>query len=236
MDENENQYASKTFYVETNVTSTKYNVKLNKVLAEGVKVTNENNEIKSEFKTGEKFKVLIPISEMDKSGEFEVEVTADMRTFPILYGDSGDSNKQSYALVAGEYEYESTKIKLKYLENTTKIEIVKKDAETEETLAGARFNLLDDKKQYVYTDITTDENGIAVIENINPGRYYVEERMSPDGYSTYTPLIEINVELNQRYVVTVKDYKKPEQEEKQVEDEDKTVVGEKEVNLPQTGF
>lgn len=236
MDENEEQYASKTFYVETNVTSTKYKVKLNNVLAEGVKVTNEDNEVKNEFETGEKFKVLIPISEMDKAGELELEVTADMRTFPILYGDSGDSNKQSYALVAGEYEFESTKIKLKYLENTTKIEIVKKDAETGETLKGAKFNLLDAKKHYVYTDITTDENGIAIVENINPGVYYIEERKAPDGYSTYGSLVEINVELNQRYVVNVNDYKKPEQEEKQVEDEDITVTGEKEVNLPQTGF
>ena len=205
-------------------------------LAEGVKVTNEDNEVKNEFETGEKFKVLIPISEMDKAGELELEVTADMRTFPILYGDSGDSNKQSYALVAGEYEFESTKIKLKYLENTTKIEIVKKDAETGETLKGAKFNLLDAKKHYVYTDITTDENGIAIVENINPGVYYIEERKAPDGYSTYGSLVEINVELNQRYVVNVNDYKKPEQEEKQVEDEDITVTGEKEVNLPQTGF
>ena len=236
MDKNEEEYASKTFYVETNVTSTKYNVKLNNVSAEGVKITNENNEEKSEFKNGEKFKVLIPISEMDKAGELEVEVTADMRTFPILYGDSGDSNKQSYALVAGEYEFESTKIKLNYLENTTTIEIVKKDAETGETLEGAKFNLLDKKKHYIYTDITTNENGIAIVENINPGTYYVEERKAPDGYTNYNMLIEIEVELNQKYTVNVNDYKKPEQEEKKVEDEDITVTGDKEVNLPQTGF
>ena len=236
MDENEKNYASKTFYLKTNIQSEKYEVKLNNVLAEGVKITAENNEEKNEFKGNEKFKVLIPISEMHKAGEFEIEVVADMKTMPILYGDSKDSSKQSYALVAGDYEYESAKLKVKYLENTTKIEIVKKDAETGEVLKGAKFNILDKNMNFVYSDVITDENGIAILENVMPGKYFIEEIDSPDGYTGYGPRIEIDVELNQRFVVNVNNYKKPEEEEKQVEDEDKTVIGEKEVNLPKTGF
>ena len=69
-----------------------------------------------------------------------------------------------------------------------------------------------------------------------PGKYYIEEIKSPDGYTMYDELIEIDVELNQKYVVNVNNYKEPEDEEKQVEDADKTVVGTKEVNLPRTGF
>lgn len=69
-----------------------------------------------------------------------------------------------------------------------------------------------------------------------PGKYYIEEIKSPDGYTIYEELIEIDVELNQKYVVNVNDYKKPENEEKEVEDGDKTVVGQKEINLPRTGF
>ena len=125
-DEIDGNYASKTFYVTTNVESTKYDVKLNSVKIENVKVTDLQNKEKTNFKTGEKFKVLIPISEMDEAGEFEIEVTADMKTMPILYGDSGDSSKQSYALAAGYYEFENSKLKVKYLGNTTKIEIIKK--------------------------------------------------------------------------------------------------------------
>lgn len=236
MDSKDKNYASKTFYVTTNVDSTKYEVKLDKVKAEGMKVTNENDVEMKEFKAGEKFKVLIPISEMDKQGEFEIEVTADMKTRPILYGESGDPNKQDYALVAGDYEYESTKMKAKYLSNTTKIEIIKKDAETGELLKGAKFNVLDENKNIVYADVTTNEEGKAVIENIMPGKYYIQEIKSPDGYTIYDELIEIDVELNQKYSVNVNDYKKPEDEEKEVEDDDTTVTGEKEINLPRTGF
>ena len=236
MDENEKNYASKTFYLQTDVQSDKYVVSLNNLTAEGVKVTTENNQEKNEFKGNEKFKILIPISEMYKSGEFEIEVIVDMKTMPILYGDSGDSSKQSYALAAGDYEYESAKLKVKYLENTTKIEILKKDAETGEVLKGAKFNILDERMNIVYSDVTTDENGIAVLENIMPGKYYIEEIDAPDGYNGYDSKIQVDVELNQKYTVNVNNYKKPEQEDKKVENEETTVIGNKEVNLPQTGF
>lgn len=230
------EYASKTFYITTNVESTKYQVKLNNVKVKGVKITDEKNEEKDEFKTGQKFKVLIPITELDTQGEFEIEVTADMKTKPILYGESGSDNLQDYALAAGDYEYENAKMKVKYLENTTRIEIVKRDAETGELLKGAKFNVIDENKNIVYSDVTTNENGIATIENIMPGKYYIQEIKSPDGYTIYDEQIEIDVELNQKYVVNVNDYKKPENEEKEVEDGDKTITGQKEVNLPRTGF
>ena len=236
MDSINKEYASKTFYITTNVESTKYQVKLNNVKVKGVKITDERNEEKDEFKTGQKFKVLIPITELDTQGEFEIEVTADMKTKPILYGESGSDNLQDYALAAGDYEYENAKMKVKYLENTTRIEIVKRDAETGELLKGAKFNVIDENKNIVYSDVTTNENGIATIENIMPGKYYIQEIKSPDGYAIYDEQIEIDVELNQKYVVNVNDYKKPENEEKEVEDGDKTITGQKEVNLPRTGF
>ena len=235
-DEKEGEYASKTFEVETNVESTKYEVKLNNLQIENVKITDENNKEKTEFKAGEKFKVLIPISEMNVEGEFEIEVTADMKTKPILYGDSGNNTMQSYALAAGDYEFENSKMKVKYLANTTKIEIVKQDAETSEFLKGAKFNILDENKNIVYSDVTTNEDGIATVEDIMPGKYYIEEIKSPDGYTIYDELIEIDVTLNQKYVVNVSNYKEPENEEKDVEDGDLSVVGNKEVLLPRTGF
>ena len=173
---------------------------------------------------------------MDKAGEFEIEVTADMKTKPILYGESGDSNKQSYALAAGEYEYETGKMNVKYLPNTTTIELIKKDAETGELLKGAKFNLMDENYKKVYSDITTNDAGVATVENIQPGKYYIQEYTSPDGYTTYGDWIEVDVALNQKYTITVNNYKKPEPEEKEVPDEDLTVTGDKEENLPQTGF
>ncbi len=235
-DGKEGEYASKTFTVETNVESTEYTVELKDVKMNNLKIVDENNNEKRKFKSTEKFKILIPISEMLEDGNFEVEVTANMKTRPILYGKSPDSKKQSYALAAGDYEYENSKLVINYLKNSTKIEIVKKDAETKEKLAGAKFNILDENKNIVFSDVITDENGIAQINDILPGKYYIEEIKSPDGYTHYDELIEIDVRLNQKYTVDINNYKKPENEEKEVEDGSITTYGKKEVNLPRTGY
>lgn len=236
VDDINGNYASKTFYVETNVESTEYTVSLKNLEIENVKVVDENNEEKTSFSANEKFKVLIPISEMNLDGSFSIEVTANMKTRPILYGKSADSTKQSYALAAGEYEYESSNITVNYLKNSTKIEILKKDAETGEALAGAKFNILNENNEIVYSDLTTNDEGIAEIEGIMPGKYYVQEVKSPDGYIISDELIEIDIELNQTYTIDVNNYKESKEEEKEVESKSKTVYGTEEVSLPRTGF
>ena len=236
LDSKDEKYISKEFKINCNLEYAKYSLKLNNLDIEGVKIVDENNNEKKEFEANENFKVLIPIAELSKSGEFEIEATVDVKTKPVLYGDSGDSTKQSYALAAGDYEFESTKLKIKYSENETKIEIIKKDAETEETLQGAKFNILDKNKEIVYSDVYTNEEGIAVVEDITPGKYYIQEIKAPDGYTIYDELIEIEVDLNQKYIVNINNYEKPEDEEKQVDDVEITKTGDKEIYLPRTGF
>ena len=236
LDGKDDKYISKEFRINCNLEYAKYSLKLNNLNIEGVKLVDENNNEKKEFKSGENFKVLIPIAELSKSGEFEIEATVDVKTKPVLYGDSGDSTKQSYALAAGDYEFESTKLKIKYSENATKIEIIKKDAETEEPLQGAKFNILNENKEIIYSDVTTNEEGKAIVEKITPGKYFIQEIKAPDGYTIYDELIEIDVELNQKYIVNVNNYEKPEDEEKQVDDVEITKTGDKEVYLPRTGF
>ena len=236
LDSKDDKYISKEFKINCNLEYAKYSLKLNNLNIEGVKLVDENNNEKKEFKSGENFKVLIPIAELSKSGEIEIEATVDVKTKPVLYGDSGDSTKQSYALAAGDYEFESTKLKIKYSENATKIEIIKKDAETEEPLQGAKFNILNENKEIIYSDVTTNEEGKAIVEKITPGKYFIQEIKAPDGYTIYDELIEIDVELNQKYIVNVNNYEKPEDEEKQVDDVEITKTGDKEVYLPRTGF
>lgn len=238
VDNIDSKYISREFEVLCNVQYDKYSLKVNKTGINNIKIVDGNNEEKAELKNGENFKVLIPISELDTSGEIEIEAVADVKTRPILYGNSGNSTKQSYALAAGDYEFENAKIKIKYTTNETKIEIVKKDAETEKPLQGAKFNILDASGNIVYSDITTNEEGLAVINKVLPGKYYIQEIKAPEGYTLYKDLIEIDIELNQKYTVNVNNYEKPENEEKEVEVEDKEITrtGEKEKYLPRTGF
>ena len=166
LDGKDDKYISKEFKINCNLEYAKYLLKLNNLNIKGVKLVDEKKKKKKEFKSGENFKVLIPIAELSNSGEFEIEATVDVKTKPVLYGDSGDNTKQSYALAAGDYEFESTKLKIKYSENATKIEIIKKDAETEEPLQGAKFNILNENKEIIYSDVTTNEEGKAIVEKM----------------------------------------------------------------------
>lgn len=237
----DNSYISKTYQVITNVESTKYQIKLDGFDINNVKLTDENNKEKTEFSSGEKFKVLIPVTELetkiDVTKDFTITATANLRTKPVLYGETGNSNYQDYALAAGEWEFETTVLKAQYLSNKTSIKIVKKDTETGEALKGAKFNILDENREIVYMDLETDDQGIVEVNGVLPGKYYVQEAKSPEGYTEYDQEIEVNVTFNEVYTVNVNNYKKPEEEEKQIDDEEEvTVTGNKEVALPRTGF
>lgn len=236
IDNIDSKYISREFEVACNLQYDKYSLKVNNSGIGNIKIVDGNNEEKNELKNGENFKVLIPISELDKSGEIEIEVVADVKTRPILYGESGDSSKQSYALAAGDYEFENAKIRIKYTANETKIEIVKRDAETKELLQGAKFNILDENKNIIYSDVTTNKEGVAIIDRVVPGRYYIQEIKAPEGYAIYGDLVEINIELNQKYTVNINNYEKPEDKEKEVENNDKEISKTGEKYLPRTGF
>lgn len=236
IDNIDSKYISREFEVACNLQYDKYSLKVNNSGIGNIKIVDGNNEEKNELKNGENFKVLIPISELDKSGEIEIEAVADVKTRPILYGESGDSSKQSYALAAGDYEFENAKIRIKYTANETKIEIVKRDAETKELLQGAKFNILDENKNIIYSDVTTNKEGVAIIDRVVPGRYYIQEIKAPEGYAIYGDLVEINIELNQKYTVNINNYEKPEDKEKEVENNDKEISKTGEKYLPRTGF
>ena len=235
------KYISKTYKVVTNVESTKYKIVLDGFDIENVKLTDKNNKEKSEFSSSETFKVLIPVSELetktDVTKNFTIKATANLKTMPILYGETANSNYQDYALAAGEYEFEDTVLKAQYFSNKTTIKIVKKDTETKAALKGAKFNILDENKNIVYMDLETNENGIIEVIGINPGKYYVEEVKSPEGYTKYDEQICVEIGFNEVYTVNVNNYKKPEEKQKKVvEEENINVTGKKEVALPRTGF
>ena len=70
-----------------------------------------------------------------------------------------------------------------------------------------------------------------------PGKYFIEEIQAPEGYTKYDKLVEVNVKFNETYTISVNNYKKPETEEKQIDEEENvTVTGKKEIALPRTGF
>ena len=170
MDEISKKYISKTYKVVTNVESTKYQIKLDGFDIDNVKLTDKNNNEKSEFKPNEKFKILIPIKNLTEDAKIIINVESTVETKPVLYGTAPDSGHQDYALTAATFENGSGSTKDTVYKNETRIVIIKKDQETGEILKDVEFQLLDKDKNVVYSDLKTDENG-----NVYDADYKVED-------------------------------------------------------------
>lgn len=209
-DNNEKDYVSKTYSVTAGATIQNYKVTLAKENAEnlgGIKLTDLNNNEKTEFNPNEKFKILIPIKNLTEEGKINIKVEAKINTKPVLYGKAPNSSYQDYALTAVTYEDGNGNIKDEYNKNETKIIIVKKDQDDNKLLEGVEFQLLNEKKEIVYSDLKTNAEGKIVIENLVPGTYYIKETKTIDGYETYDELIEVNIKMNQELTVTINNKK-----------------------------
>lgn len=244
IDNLDSSYISKTFLVTANTSMSKYTVNVKNLNIEGYKLVDQNNKEKTEFSNSEKFKILIPIQEVKQDGNFSIEVSAQVATKPVFYGESRDRGLQSYALTGYTYEEGTGSKKVYYTKNETKIIITKTDDKTGKKLEGVEFELLDKNQNKIYTEITTNKDGIATIDNLLPGIYYIRETKTLEGYQLYSKLIKVELELNEETTVNViNSEKEPEiyKEEKKTElavKEKKSNIKVKETGpkLPKTGM
>lgn len=233
-DENEKNYLSKTYTISAGSTIEKYKITLTKENSQdlgGLKLTDTSNQERTEFSPNEKFKILIPIKNMTEAGSFNIQVEAKVKTKPVLYGTAPNSEYQDYALTAATYEDGIGREQDEYAKNETKIIIIKKDQEEEIVLEGVEFELLNEKKETVYTGLKTNSEGKIVLENLIPGVYYLRETKAIDGYQANDEDIKLKIELNEEIMITVNNIK---EEKPKVET---TKTSSKEVKrLPVTGM
>ena len=223
-------YLSKTYTVSANTSIDKYKITISngeKELPEGIKLTDEKNKEKNEFNSNEKFKILIPIKNLRKSGDFNLKAEAKIKTKPVLYGKSSNTSYQDYALTAATYEDGIGNVKDEYIQNKTQIIVKKVDKDSKENLENVEFNLLDKNKEIVHANLKTNKEGKITIENLIPGTYFLKETKANDGYITYDELIEIKIKLNETVTVTVNNTKEEktkitiEEKEQEVETQNK---------------
>lgn len=219
-------YVSKIYSIQAGTTISNYQIELekeNQNLPEGIKITDTNNNPKTEFSQNEKFKILIPIKNLLNEDSFNIKIKTKIKNKPVLYGKAENSGYQDYALTAATYEDAYGKAQDKYYKNETKVKIIKQDEETKERLENVEFNILDENKQIIYANLKTDKNGEVQIKNLIPGKYYIQETSTKDGYLLDNNLIEFNVDLNEEFTITINNLfeKIPEQETKKDETSEK---------------
>ena len=222
VDEIEKEYVSKIYSIQADTEIKNYKVELTKSeteLPEGIKITDMKNNIKGEFTPNEKFKVLIPIKNLTKEAKFNIQIDTKINSKPVLYGKAENTAYQDYALTAATYEDATGNTKDIYYKNETKIKIIKQDQETKERLENVEFNILDNNKNIIYANLRTNNKGEIQINNLIPGKYYIQETSSKDGYILDEKLIEINVKLNEELTVTINNLfeKRPKDEPEETE-------------------
>ena len=166
-----------------------------------------NNKEKTVLENNTEFKVLIPIDKLDKEGDFILNVDASIDTKPILYGKAPNSNLQDYALAGVSYEITIKNSKITYPKNPTTVTIEKISYETNEKLEGAIFNIYDENKKLVYENMKVDENGLFTIEGIVPGKYFIEEIKSPEGYLKNDKLVEFEINFGEEKLISISNNK-----------------------------
>lgn len=201
-------YVSKRFKVTSNVSKGNIDVFLQGTIPEGTEIADISSNLKHRFSIGEEFKILIPINHLLQDETLDICAKVEMETKPVAYGSSNVPGKQSYALTGCWFEEIYTKISEKYNKNITKLRLIKKEYGTENVLSNVKFNLLDENKNVFLENLTTDGNGEIILENMLPGKYFIQEVETLEGYNMYTDLIEVNLELNQEFTVTVNNTKK----------------------------
>ena len=172
-------------------------------IPENTKVTDMNNKTVSELSVGSNFKILIPIQSLNKNGSFNVKAVSNIETKPVVYGATNLVGTQDYALAGYMYEESISNIKENYFKNITKLQIIKQEYGTNSRLAGVKFNLLDSEKKVIKEGLVTNENGEIILENMVPGLYYIQETETLAGFNLFTDLIEVGLDFNEEFAVTV---------------------------------
>lgn len=239
IDKNNSSYVSKEFSITALASMEEYNVQLLGDLVEEIKITDINNKEQNTFKNGEKFKILIPIKNLSKDGNFEINVTGKVATKPVLVGTPDKSNLQNVAITGSIYEDGQGSRKEYYFQNQTKVVILKQNQETKEPIEGVKFKLLDANKKVIYAELKTDKNGLITIENLLPGKYFVIETETRPGYIKYEKEIQIDIKLNEETKITInnlKDKTVPETDKTKTELEVEQEVTETEIKQEQTNI
>ena len=181
LDEQNPQYKSQVFKVTGNCEFDSYEVSFNlSDLPAGTKITDENGAEQTTFRANEKFKVMVPVNENESTG-FKLNVTADLKSYPMYYAESENIRMQVMLITANPYERVTEKASVKLNKTIANITINKRDSVTGKGVANTTFEVTKVDGQIVGTYVT-DRNGQVIVPVNEAGYYKITEIEAPEGY------------------------------------------------------
>ena len=189
VDSIDSNYISQTFNVSSQVNMKDINVILDTFSApNGTKVTDINNNERTNFDKGENFKVLVPRENIKDEITVQFTLSGQCETYPILFGKAPNDNVQDYVLTTDPFVVSTAKSQMNY-KPSVDIEIDKiSSGESEitgkgegEPLEGAKFNVKSEDGSF-NKDYYTDANGKITLSNMDIQKYIITELESAKYY------------------------------------------------------
>lgn len=190
-------FETTTYTVETNAKKGEYKVQMNQAPA-GTRIVTEQGEAKEKFQLGEKFRVQVPKS--SKSAELSLNISANLTNYHAIVYQGTEAIQDATVLLERNQEKVSQDLQI-FWKSVGGLKILKVD-ENKTPLAGAVFEVWNQNQQSVGT-ITTNEKGIASLQNIEIGTYTVKEVKSPSGYVLNDQPQKIEVKTGEVATITV---------------------------------
>lgn len=189
---NEVEYYTKIYNVSANNNLKSYEIQISNFPKE-TKIFNSNNIETTSFKQNS-FKIAIPINNIKKDINGKIHIkNALINSNPIFYCKSSEENAQNYVTYVNGYENTDSDINLEIKGNNSNLKIRKIDKSTKEVIPNVTFEIknMEDKK---IGEITTNNEGIAIIKNIYPQKVKIKEAKVPEGYVINEEEKEIQLE------------------------------------------
>lgn len=191
VDDKDSNYISQVFKVDSPINSKDIRVYMNGEQAPaGSKLTDMNNNAKTDFAKGEQFKVIVPRKNITKNVSIDITATGNVETFPVFYTKAPNSAWQDYAIVSDPFVMTTTSSKMTYTEPTGTIEVDKVSKEDNQYsklpagsgLKGSIFVIerIDGKETYK-KEFTTNDLG-KIIQELKLGTFKLYEKKASDYY------------------------------------------------------
>ena len=196
-------YYSATYTVTSNTSYQHYSVSINSDKT-GILITDENNNVKSKFNYGEKFKILIPRNIVLESFQVAINATLSCRTKPILYAEAYNPDYQDYIITGNSYEDVKTynTLTVEKLKEDGKLIIYKLDKDTKTPIEGVTFELYNESNELV-GKATTDSKGVATFTDLYEGTYTLKEVSTNKYYILNEKPIIVDIPFNDKKEIVV---------------------------------
>lgn len=188
-------YYIQNYKVNSNKSLKSYEVEIQNFPKE-TKILNMQNEEQTKL-TSNLFKIAIPKEQIKEDIKGKININnAYVKTNPIFYCQSSIEKAQSYVTYTSGYEIAKTSTTFELKANKCNLEIKKIDKETKQPISNVTFEILDENRNKI-TEVTTNEKGIANLNNLYPQRVVVKEIKVPDKYVLSKEEKIVKLELNE---------------------------------------